>query len=453
MGRRTTAVIGGGASGALAVLQLLRCSDDDVVLVEPGTPGAGVAYGAARPWHLLNSRACAMSADPDDPGHFVTWLRGRGIDAGPDSFLPRRHFGRYLYACLDAEACADPGRLRLFGARVARLGVDGDGCSLRLDDGRLLRVDRAVLAVGAAGPAHPTAATDAVRSHAAYVADPWAPGALDAVPARGPVLLLGTALTAVDVVATLARTPSDAPVTAVSRHGLLPQPHAATHAPLGGVRTLAGAMLAGRGLRAVIRQLREAAGGADWRTVVDGVRPHVDGIWAGLDAAEQDRFLRHLSRHWETHRHRMAPEVAAHVDALRTGGQLLVRAARVTRVVPDGAGLDVSFGDGTRQRYAAVVNCTGPGRLPVAANPLVATLLADRLVRTGPHGLGLDVDAAGRFRDARGAAQPLLWSLGPARRGALWETTAVPEIRAQARALAEAMAAERAWDAYDRAAA
>jgi uncharacterized NAD(P)/FAD-binding protein YdhS len=202
-----------------------------------------------------------------------------------------------------------------------------------------------------------------------------------------------------------------------------------------------------------MRQLREAAGGGDWRTVVDAVRPHINGIWAGLDAAEQDRFLRHVSRHWETHRHRMAPEVAAHVDTWRAGGQLVVRAAHVTRVVPDGPGLGVSFNDGTHERYAAVVNCTGPGRLPAAANPLVAGLLADRLVRPGPHGLGLDVDAAGRFRDARGAAQPQLWSLGPTRRGTLWETTAVPEIRAQARALAGEMTAVHAWDVYDRAAA
>src|SRR3954471_19513343 len=132
MARRTVAVVGGGCSGVLITRELLRCTDDRVVLIEPAEPGGGVAYGAARPWHLLNSRAGAMSADPDDPGHFVTWLRGRGIDAGPDSFVPRRHFGRYLYACLDAEACADPGRVRLFSARVTRLGLDREGCALRL---------------------------------------------------------------------------------------------------------------------------------------------------------------------------------------------------------------------------------------------------------------------------------------------------------------------------------
>jgi uncharacterized NAD(P)/FAD-binding protein YdhS len=89
MARRTVAVIGGGCSGVLVAREMLRCTGDRVVLVEPGEPGGGVAYGAARPWHVLNSRAAAMSADPDDPGHFARWA-----GAGADAFLPRPLYGR-----------------------------------------------------------------------------------------------------------------------------------------------------------------------------------------------------------------------------------------------------------------------------------------------------------------------------------------------------------------------
>jgi uncharacterized NAD(P)/FAD-binding protein YdhS len=64
MVRRTVAVVGGGCAGVLVATQLLRCTDADVDLVDPGTPGGGLAYDAAEPWHLLNSRAGTMSAEP-----------------------------------------------------------------------------------------------------------------------------------------------------------------------------------------------------------------------------------------------------------------------------------------------------------------------------------------------------------------------------------------------------
>src|SRR4051812_7541359 len=73
MVRRTVAVVGGGCAGVLATRELLSSTADDVVLIEPGRPGGGLAYGSARPWHLLNSRAGAMSADPGDLGHFTRW--------------------------------------------------------------------------------------------------------------------------------------------------------------------------------------------------------------------------------------------------------------------------------------------------------------------------------------------------------------------------------------------
>ncbi|GAA1770962.1 FAD/NAD(P)-binding protein [Luedemannella helvata] len=401
-----------------------------MLLIEPGTPGAGVAYGAARPWHLLNSRAGAMSADPDDPGHFVTWLRGRGIAAGPDDFVSRRHFGRYLYASLEAAACAYPGRLRLFDSPVARVATGPDGPALVLADGRLLRADRAVLAVGGSGGGQPAGLTEAGRSHPGYVADPWAPRALDAIPRGARVLLLGTGLTAIDVMLSLVEAGHGGPVTAVSRHGLLPRAHGAAGPPV----TLPHQTR----LRPLMRQLRVAAAAhGDWRPVVDGLRPHLDALWTGFSAEEQDRFLRHVARHWEVHRHRMAPAVADRVEALRASGDLTVRAGRPARIEPAGPGLLVTFADGHQERYGAVVACTGSCRLPEAAGPLLTTLLGDGLVRPGPHGLGLDVDAAGRLRDAAGRVNPRLWTVGPLRRGALWETTAVPEIRAQARALAE----------------
>ncbi len=434
MTRRTVAVVGGGCSGLLVTRELLWRTGDDVVMVEPGPPGGGVAYGAARPWHLLNSRAAAMSADPDDPGHFARWA-----GAAPDDFVARDTYGRYLRSVLDASAAAHPGRFHRRAARVSGVRPVADGCLLTLDSGDELRADHVVLATGNPAGAQPSAVPAELRAHPAYVADPWRPGALDAVPAGVPALLIGTGLTAVDVALTLAadgrRT---AGVVAVSRRGLLPLSHTATAAP-----PYRPDLDDCAGLRDVIRAVRAAAGeAADWRAVVDGLRPHLDRLWGALTAGEQEAFLRHLARPWECHRHRMAPQVAARIAGLRRDGVLAVRAGgiRGVRAEPGGA-LTVELADGPAS-YGAVINCAGPGRLPDCADPLTADLLGAGLARVGPHGLGLDVDPAGRLVAAGGTPNRRLRLVGPLRRGAVWETTAVPEIRAQARRLADGLAAE-----------
>ncbi|MFC3382422.1 FAD/NAD(P)-binding protein [Couchioplanes azureus] len=417
--------------------ELLRCGEDDhVVLVEPGEPGGGVAYGNAQPWHLLNSRAGAMSADPDDPDHFVRWS-----GAAPADFRPRREYGRYLRAVFDEAVAAHPGRVEVRRARATRIvpgagggtvvpgagggtvvpGAGGGtvvpgagGGTVVLDDGTRVRADHVVLAVGG-----PTVARQPFE-HPRYIDDPWRPGVLEALPADRPVLLVGTGLTAVDVALTLtADGRRTAPVVAISRRGLLPLTHTVDAAPpavpdLDDCATL----------RDVVRTVRAAAGeAADWRPVVDGMRPYLDRLWVALTPQEQGAFLRHLARAWECHRHRMAPEVAARVVALREAGLLEIRRG--------GVAAWPGLAD-----YAAVVNCAGPGRLPGAAGPLVGALLEEGLVRLGPHDLGLDIDPAGRLVAADGRVHERLWLIGPLRRGAQWETTAVPEIRAQAHRLA-----------------
>jgi uncharacterized NAD(P)/FAD-binding protein YdhS len=247
------------------------------------------------------------------------------------------------------------------------------------------------------------------------------------------VLLVGTGLTAVDVALTLtADGRRTAPVVAVSRRGLLPLTHTPA-APPPAIPALGDCA----SLRQVVRAVRAAAAEAgDWRHVVDGLRPHLDGLWTALTHAEQDAFLRHLARQWECHRHRMAPVVAARVAELRANGLLEIRAG----------GAEAWPG---RADFAAVIDCAGPGRLPGAAGPLIRGLLAAGVARPGPHGLGLDIDPRGRLVGAGGRVHDRLWLVGPLRRGAGWETTAVPEIRAQARRLAaDLVSADHAGDRH-----
>ena len=123
-------IVGAGFSGTLLAINLLRHQGPRVTLVErrPEQLARGVAYSAAHPDHLLNVRAERMSALPDEPGHFVEWLAREG-KGDRHSFVPRRIYGAYLRAMLDAATAQAGGRLRLVTGEVR----GGPSCG---DEGR-----------------------------------------------------------------------------------------------------------------------------------------------------------------------------------------------------------------------------------------------------------------------------------------------------------------------------
>jgi uncharacterized NAD(P)/FAD-binding protein YdhS len=277
-----------------------------------------------------------------------------------------------------------------------------------------------VLALGNAPPTRPAWCSEVASAR--LIADPWAPGALDEIGDGERVLCVGTGLTFVDVTLTLSR--RGASVTGVSRHGLLPTVHA-EHAPVSGVPVsdvpVSQVPVHFDSPVAVSRWLRAQT---DWRAAITALRPHTERIWRGFSTAQQSQFLRHARRHWDVHRHRMSQTVADELhDRLRDG--------RVRVVRDDARAL------ATRRDFDRVILCTGPDDESLLREQPLAGLVADGVVRPGPHGMGIDTDPdTGQVCDAAQRLVGGLFAIGTLRRGTLWESTAVPELRAQARRLA-----------------
>ncbi len=456
----TVAIVGAGAAGTLTAVNLLRRSADPlrVVLIErSGSFGPGVAYSTSDEQHLLNVPAERMSAFADEPDHLVRWLAARG-PFEPGTYPTRRSFGRYLRAVLDeAEAigaAATPARrLERVAGEVLDVEVGDPGSPLRLllADGRRIACDQLVLATGPLPSVAPIELPDDPR----VVTDPWAPGAIASGAAGEVSLVIGTGLTAVDAALSLCGSGDRGRVVALSRGGVLPcaqLPGLRPTAPPPPLET-APTTVAGveRWLTLHIARMRRR--GYDWRDAIDGLRPQYHALWRRLGAEEQRTFVRTKVRAWERRRHRMAPEVAAQIAALRDGGRLLIRAGTLVDVRPEATGVAVTIGpapgrdDAPRTlRGDRVVVCTGAGtdvRRAAAAAPLLGALLRRGLVAPDLHGLGLRATAAGALLGADGHADGRLHVLGPLRRGELWETTAIREIRAQAQEVAAAIAAER----------
>src|SRR5690606_36415296 len=155
-------------------------------------------------------------------------------------------------------------------------------------------------------------------------------------------------------------------------------------------------------------------------------------------------------RYWDIHRHRIAPQVAATLDALRVRGQLRVTAGRLCSITADpGGGSHVHF----RPRHACrehmlradwIVNATGvETNIDLRPGALLAALRERGLVLPGPQGLGVASSGIGHVIGGRGRPDPALYVLGALRIGELWESIAIPELREQARQIADDILAAR----------
>jgi uncharacterized NAD(P)/FAD-binding protein YdhS len=447
------AIIGGGFSGVALAAQLLRRvqGDLDVTLIEAGSRlGRGVAYGTHSERHLLNTRAAQMSLFADDPEHFVRWLAHRGEPLAPSAFVQRRLYARYLESTLGEQAARRRGGR--FDAHLERSALDvraeGTGFAVALDDGQTLRASAVVLATGHPPPADPLTSL-LPRGATRYLRNPWRQSDLARIPAGARVLLLGTGLTMVDVALELAERAPRCRLSAISRRGLLPREHARAAQPLPpDIREQLFARLAKNDLRSAIRAVRLAVDaardrGLDWHTVIDGLRPATPRLWAAMCTADRQRFVGTLRAFWDVHRHRMAPESAAAIAALRERRQLTIEAGRVRGVAERGHALliDVAPRGSMRVRRESfdwIVNCTG-STFGLANSRVLERRLCERgLLLIDPLGLGYVTEPDGTAFGGHGPVRGL-YVLGPACRARSWENTAVPEIRAQADALAGAL--------------
>ena len=457
---RTIVIVGGGFSGTVLAANLLRrppAGPTRLVLIERASEVARVAAYAERGFpYLLNVPASRMSANSSAPKEFLEFAQRRMPNVTGEDFLPRALYGEYLGEVLLAAQLSAPTNIRLEVVRGTVTNIRRIERHLplqvELDGGRRFTADDVVLAPGNPKPAS-LAAAKAVLQHPSYVADPWASDLTFS--SEQTILLIGTGLTAADVINIASADPKRVPTLhALSRHGLVPPRQTAFRPDAfkgDGNALLLAASTSLRGLTRSVRLLANEAEkmGGDWREAITFVRNMAPTIWQRLPERDRVRFLRHVRAYWDIYRHRLPPQLIQKIDSLRSSRHLNIHAGHIKELIPRANRIEVIWRPrGTQQlrtqQFDRIINCTGPDyAIARSTEPLWRNLVQCGLCVADSLGLGLRTGPNGAVIDADGWPGPHLFYVGPMLRADLWEATAAHELRGHAEKLAALLATER----------
>ena len=419
-------IVGGGASGVISAIQILRSrASVDVDLAEPNDQlGLGVAYSTTDFAHLLNVPASRMSAVEADPNHFMEWA-----DAKADQFVPRALFGEYLEETLN-ESITLAREEKIFThiqSLATSIGQAETGWIVGFADGSTGDYSAIIFATG----------LSEVNSHSIFNVLAGNPRVIDDVWATSvptdfkKVAILGTGLTFVDQALSMLTANSEIEIVAISRDGLLPFSHAKPNVE---IRSDGLEFPTARSIVDFVNSHQE-----NWREAQDSLRSRFPLIWHELADSEKSDFLEIYLSWWKYHRHRIAPEIYTRVIDALNAKRLQVIKGRIQDfdLLEDSIKLTLTRGE--ILYVDAVLNCTG-NKMTIT-NRLLKDLILIGLLAPGPLDAGVACDFETlRLKSGTGKVHDSLYGIGPILLGELFETTAIPEIRSQAANIADQLA-------------
>jgi len=472
-------IVGAGFTGCCLAVQLVRSAAVPlaITLIEPSSRlGRGLAYSAVDPDHRLNAPAYVHSMMPDDAFHFTTWcLKNQVLERDPVAlssdgglYFRRSDFGLYIEDTLKQHAVWPETGCTITHLQDKAVGLLNDAGRWRVTTakGNDVAADSVFVATGNPVPCLPAAFDAALAAHPGVFENPLNNLRLSTIAPQSRVLLLGSSLTALDVLATLLRQDHQGPIVVMSRHGLRPKPQAPIPEPLlkartpEGIAALPSNILLSRILRPVpayflehgqaltlrgmVKSLRAKtkemqAEGANWYAVFDDMRDAVWQLWPQLPAQEKRRFLIKMRTWYDVHRFRTVPQSDQSVRSAEARGLIRFCAARLKSVSASEASdaLDVLMRESGKAEasyvpFDVVINCTGlDAAKGIQANPFLVAALEAGFLRRDACSLGFEVDAQCRAVNNKGAVQNTLRVVGPPTVGSFGDPIGAMFIAAQ----------------------
>ncbi|MDQ3101933.1 MAG: FAD/NAD(P)-binding protein, partial [Bacteroidota bacterium] len=456
--RHRIGIIGGGFSGMLTAVQLIRNCDRPIEIIvfnERGTLAKGIAYDPYSRRHLLNVTTRRMSAFSDRPDDFLDHVmatpefmrKDRSLIA--DSFLPRAIYGEYLVQVWkDALDLAHRKKVsvQVVEDLVQDLDVEEDLHILRTAASGAIAVESCVIATGNHFPRDPKIRNIGFYPDARYFRDPWKMDSVQGATDDLPVLIIGNGLTMVDTVLGLLEQGYKGKIHSISPHGFSILPHRHTgfkytqltdELPLKfGLADLV------RLVNKHVKAVREY--GITAEPVIDSLRPFTQQIWKGLTREERMMFMSRLRHLWGVARHRIPLNTYDRIQQLRIEGRLKVSSGTLSDLTAHADHVLVEYFDRKdrqekEMKVSRIINCTGPEtNFMQLQKSFLKNCLQKGILVQDELKLGLRANTTTyQVINAKGDVQQELYTLGSNLRSELWESTAVNELRDQAAKVAD----------------
>ena len=446
------AIIGGGASGTLTAIQLMKKLTAPTVLYlfEKNAKALfrGAAYSSELEYEPLNVHAGKMSAFNHLPDHFFQWVRmRRDASVHRETFVSRRWYGDYLADLFNQTALrAQHIQVETRHASVSNVSTSSISGSylVEIENAENVEVDYVIFCNGNEHPQHIFSSEEQNVAGNRYMHNPWQ-NTLDGISSDEHILIVGTGLTMVDYVGSLYQRRHAGKIYCFSRNGYLPLSHADE------IPFLFESSTEKKAFKEVFAEVRRNVARAEkmqsnWQSVMDALRPKVTRIWRGMSVEEKSLFLKKFRSWWEIHRHRMPENSSKIIKQLKKEGQLEIISGTYRDLKEANPFLSFRFTEkktGVEKTILLnrIINCTGPsGDYTKCKNVLINNLLVNGKMQQDALKLGIETGIRGEIICSNGVIQKNWFAVGPLRKASEWESTAIREIRTQAESVATLVA-------------
>ena len=416
------------------------------------TLGCGVAYSTYTDLHLLNVAAGNMSAFPDDPEHFINWAqqnypeRFTETENSINSFLPRSLFGKYLQEIASTLTInSDPNfDFEFISQKVTAITKITSGFKICTSTDGDFTADAVVLATGNFLPAKPKGIPGDFTNSNRYFGNPWSELSVANASGIKKILIVGTGLTMVDVVQGLRIKGYEGKITALSPKGFEILPHHQQNVKIDLQGEITVPYQLDKIFKLFKKRVRELkSNGLHSDAVVDAIRPLTQKIWSSISVDERKQFLSHLRHLWGLARHRLPGQIHRQLLDQMEQGMLQIIAGRIIDINDEGTFAKVTYrerktGQINEITVERVINCTGPAMdVTKTNNALFDSMIVSGMVFPEELKMGIKVDQDFHVLKSTGQPQMNMYALGSLLKGMLWESTAVPELRIQAKQVAK----------------
>lgn len=418
-------IIGGGLAGILAAIALCEKKCRIRIIERYETQLArGIAYSSPLPYQLLNVPAGKMSLNFTNDDDFVEWLFNKmKIEATTSAFYPRSVFANYITDQKQAKL----ENVTFISDNVINISSDNSKYIIHTTKENI-ETDIAIIATGNALP-KPIIDTNLYRG---IVIDDVNKINISQLLQQDKITIVGTGLTAVDVICSLHESDYRGQIIAISRRGLFPLPHKieinTIPVKIDFLGNTDGTLSS---VFAYIKQVIKANPNIAWQDIIDGMRPVLSRLWQLMSDKDKTVFLSRVKPYWEVIRHRMPYQSFEIIQAMIKSNQLQtfkgkIEASQNTNVVIKNT--NTSYIIDT----PVVINCTGANTDIATQQPFFMEMLYRGYWVQDKHKLGIEINEQNNPINSKGGLMKNMFVIGALCRARDYDSIALRELKIQA---------------------